>query len=128
MTRMTPHNGVEGFSGEIWLEITNFLSRRDLRALHFVPYIPSRVAGQVLFRRIDLHLVNPSKLNDSPNTEGDATHAQRNADLLVRIINDPQFARLVRSLRIFATHDDSETPITFQAGLAFELNYLTCHA
>ena len=44
-----------GFSTEIWREIASFLPRRDLKTLLVLPHVLSRIASQLLFRKIDLH-------------------------------------------------------------------------
>jgi hypothetical protein len=108
----------ERFSTELWFEVAEHLPRRDLRALLYVPHVPSRVASQLLFRRVDLHFVIPEISDDSEgfNTGEEAENAQRNADILTRVIEDSHFARLIRSLRIFGSHDDTATSVSFQAG------------
>ena len=44
-----------GFSTEIWRQIALLLPRRDLKTLLLVPHVLSRIASQLLFRKIDLH-------------------------------------------------------------------------
>ncbi len=45
-----------GFSTEVWREIALWLPPRDLKSLLLVPHVLSRVASELLFQRIDLHL------------------------------------------------------------------------
>ncbi|KAE9391143.1 hypothetical protein BT96DRAFT_959615 [Gymnopus androsaceus JB14] len=89
------------FSTEIWREIALFLPRRDLKTLLFVPNPLSRIASQLLFRRLDLHF---SGFSDMPEevSDQDTRHAQRTADILTRVITDTSFASFVRTLRIFS--------------------------
>lgn len=48
-------NQPPGFSTEVWREIAMFLPRRDLKMLLLLPHVLSRIASQLLFRKIDLH-------------------------------------------------------------------------
>ena len=50
-----PHT-TPGFSTEIWREIALWLPPRDLKSLLQVPHVLSRIASELLFQRIDLHL------------------------------------------------------------------------
>lgn len=45
-----------GFSTEIWREIVLWLPPRDLKSLLQVPHVLSRIASELLFQRIDIHL------------------------------------------------------------------------
>ncbi|KAG6856146.1 hypothetical protein H0H87_007151, partial [Tephrocybe sp. NHM501043] len=104
----------ERFSVEIWREIALYLPRHDLKALLFIPHIVSRVASRILFRKLDLHFggidAEAGKSEFWTHHYGefeaakdeDARHAQRSADILTRIIVDPEFAGAVRTLRIYA--------------------------
>jgi hypothetical protein len=115
------------FSTEIWREIATFLPRRDLKSLLYVPHSLSRVASQLLFRKIDLHFSGwvdadvEGELWSPPGTitgrDQDAWHAQRSADILTRIITDTAFASLVRTLRIFAPKRDRDGTVAFQTGM-----------
>jgi hypothetical protein len=114
--------GRERFSSEIWRNIAMLLPRRDLKSLLFVPHIPSRVASQLLFRRIDLHFggtmdweeLLPLESHPQPNRK--MIPETKSADILTRIILDPGFASLVRSLRIFSASFDQDRSMAFQTG------------
>ncbi|KIP12194.1 hypothetical protein PHLGIDRAFT_124352 [Phlebiopsis gigantea 11061_1 CR5-6] len=90
------------FSTEVWREIARFLPRRDLKTLLLLPHVLSRIASQLLFRRVDLHF--------------DREHAQQSADLLTRIITDSVFATHVKTLRVFVPGRDTH-PMAFQTGM-----------
>ncbi|KAH0833814.1 hypothetical protein J3R83DRAFT_10974 [Lanmaoa asiatica] len=116
------------FSAEVWREIALFLPKRDLKSLLLVPNALSRIASQLLFREIDLHLtaaMEPggaeSRLRpihgESVDQDIDAWHYQRSADILTRILVDPHFASQVRSLSIFALSYDVTQPLAFQVGM-----------
>ncbi|KAF8188708.1 hypothetical protein BJ912DRAFT_1031893 [Pholiota molesta] len=47
----------------------------------------------------------------------EASHAQRSADILTRIITDPVFASAVRTLRIYAFRRDRDGSSAFQTGM-----------
>ncbi|CAL1698561.1 unnamed protein product [Somion occarium] len=103
----TPIHTIPGqprFSTEIWRQIALWLPRRDLKTLLLVPHVLSRIASQLLFRKIDLHFGS------------DKWDSQRSADILTRIITDSAFANLVRTLRIFVPGRDV-VPMTFQTGM-----------
>ncbi|KAL0960739.1 hypothetical protein HGRIS_005762 [Hohenbuehelia grisea] len=51
------------------------------------------------------------------HAEQDSWHAQRSADILTRIIVDPGFAALVKTLRIYATKRDRDGSLAFQIGM-----------
>ncbi|KAI0820145.1 hypothetical protein BC628DRAFT_932767 [Trametes gibbosa] len=93
-----------GFSTEIWREIVLWLPPRDLKSLLQVPHVLSRIASELLFRRIDLHLASEKR------------ESQRSADILTRIITDPSFASHVRTLRVFVPGRET-FPITFHTGM-----------
>ncbi|TFK48125.1 hypothetical protein OE88DRAFT_545076 [Heliocybe sulcata] len=111
------------FSVEIWREIALFLPRHDLKTLLLVPHIVSRVASQLLFQKIDLHFVVWEDDEDESQPEVrldqqlDKWHAQRSADILTRIIVDPGFAALVKTLRIFAPRLSVQQSMAFQTGM-----------
>lgn len=96
-----PHQ-TPSFSTEVWREIATFLPRRDLKTLLVLPHVLSRIASQLLFRKIDLHF--------------DKEHAQQSADILTRIITDASFSSHVKTLRIFVAGRDT-FPMTFQTGM-----------
>ncbi|KAK7684386.1 hypothetical protein QCA50_012333 [Cerrena zonata] len=96
--------GQPRFSTEIWRQIALWLPRRDLKTLLLVPHVLSRIASQLLFRKIDLHFGS------------DKWDSQRSADILTRIITDSAFANLIRTLRIFVPGRDV-VPMTFQTGM-----------
>ncbi|KAG6894283.1 hypothetical protein C0992_006728, partial [Termitomyces sp. T32_za158] len=116
----------ERFSVEIWHEIALYLPRHDLKALLFIPHTISRVASQLLFRKLDLHFggtdAEESDLwmhhhaGDVGFAADDARHAQRSADILTRIIVDLKFASAVRTLRIYAPLRDRDGALAFQIG------------
>ncbi|KIJ12313.1 hypothetical protein PAXINDRAFT_171259 [Paxillus involutus ATCC 200175] len=117
-----------GFSVEVWREIALFLPKRDLKSLLLVPNALSRIASQLLFREIDLHLtaaVEPGKVEHRPRIahgecidQGvDAWHYQRSADILTRILVDAHFATQVKSLSVYAASYDTMQPLAFQVGM-----------
>ncbi|GJE98678.1 hypothetical protein PsYK624_149130 [Phanerochaete sordida] len=95
-------NQTPSFSTEVWREIATFLPRRDLKTLLVLPHVLSRIASQLLFRKIDLHF--------------DKEHAQQTADILTRIITDCTFASHVKTMRIFVPGRET-FPMTFQTGM-----------
>ncbi|KAF7319017.1 J domain-containing protein [Mycena chlorophos] len=101
------------FSPEIWREIALFLPRKDLKTLLFVPNMLSRVASQLLFRKLDLHLSIP------PDHEEGAllTYARRTADILSRVIVDPAFGGFVRTLRVYSYAVGKDDSMAFQIGM-----------
>ncbi|KAJ3776583.1 hypothetical protein FB446DRAFT_285085 [Lentinula raphanica] len=127
---LAPKPVIKGqFSAEIWREIATFLPRRDLKTLLFVPNSLSRIACQLLFRRLDLHF---SGFSEIPEEEVDSwrspllsanirdqnnRHAQRTADILTRVITDSSFASVVRTLRIFSFRSDKDGSNSFQIGI-----------
>lgn len=117
----------------MWREIALFLPKRDLKSLLLVPNALSRIASQLLFREIDLHLtagMEPggaeSHLRPTPeesaNQDIDAWHYQRSADILARILVDPHFAGQVRSLSVFALSYDVTQPLAFQVGMVMVIS------
>ncbi|TFL06944.1 hypothetical protein BDV98DRAFT_538246 [Pterulicium gracile] len=139
-----PRCGVR-FSTEIWREVARFLSRRDLKVLLFVPHTLSRVASQLLFSELDLFFtanmcpakdahqrVYSHEAESLQRHEDDARQAQRTADILSRIITDPTFAVVVKTLRLFLPRIALGQSVAFQTGmLANALPKLhslrTCH-
>ncbi|KAI0791127.1 hypothetical protein C8Q75DRAFT_716245 [Abortiporus biennis] len=101
---LTHPRGAPGFSTEIWRQIALYLPRRDLKTLLLVPHVLSRIASQLLFRKVDLHFA------------ADKWDSQRSADILTRIITDSAFASLVKTLRVFVPGRDI-SPMTFQTGM-----------
>ncbi|KAH9834599.1 uncharacterized protein C8Q71DRAFT_797831 [Rhodofomes roseus] len=98
-----PHT-TPGFSTEIWREIARWLPPRDLKNVLLVPHILSRIASELLFRKIDLFFVP------------DKRESQRSADILTRVIVDKEFAKHVKTLRVFYQGRDV-SPMTFQTGM-----------
>ncbi|TFY63633.1 hypothetical protein EVJ58_g3131, partial [Rhodofomes roseus] len=98
-----PHT-TPGFSTEIWREIARWLPPRDLKNVLLVPHIMSRIASELLFRKIDLFFVP------------DKRESQRSADILTRVIVDKEFAKHVKTLRVFYQGRDV-SPMTFQTGM-----------
>ncbi|KAJ7666073.1 hypothetical protein DFH06DRAFT_1268242 [Mycena polygramma] len=105
------------FSDEIWREIALFLPRRDLKTLLFVPNALSRVAGQLLFRRLDVHLSVPPDHEDVVGGPSAASYAQRSADILTRVIVDPSFGSFVRTLCIHSCAIGKDDAMAFQIGM-----------
>ncbi|KAI6045286.1 hypothetical protein EDC04DRAFT_2865396 [Pisolithus marmoratus] len=120
--------GPPRFSIEIWMQIALFLPKRDLKSLLLVPHPISRIASQLLFREIDLHL---TPLHEPTGTDLDTSfddvsdvdqdldnwHHQRSADILTRILLDPEFAGQIRSLSIHAASHDLSQSLAFQVGM-----------
>lgn len=102
------------FSDEIWREIALWLPRRDLKTLLFVPNALSRVASQLLFRRLDLHLSVPPDHDELAVSS--AAYAQRTADILTRVIVDPSFGGFVRTLCIYSYATGKDESMAFQMG------------
>ncbi|KAL0577665.1 hypothetical protein V5O48_004313 [Marasmius crinis-equi] len=102
------------FSPEIWREIALFLPRRDLKTLLHVPNPVSNIAGQLLFRQLDLHFsgLSPEYPDEDSEWAGRDLdrdrHAQRSADILARIITDNSFASVIRTLRVFSFKLDGD--------------------
>ncbi|KAJ6623273.1 hypothetical protein B0H10DRAFT_1909418 [Mycena sp. CBHHK59/15] len=113
------------FSVEIWREIALYLPRRDLKTLLFVPNALSRVASQLLFRKLDLHLsVSPDNEDTGNGWGGPAAirehtsrYAQRSADILTRIIVDAAFGTFVRTLCIYSYAVGKDDSMAFQIGM-----------
>lgn len=91
----------------------------------------SRIASQLLFREINLHLtaarepsgsesLRPLK-GEGVNQDVDVWHYQRSADILTRILVDPHFAGQVRGLSIFAVSYDATQALAFQVGMVISL-------
>jgi len=106
----------------VWHEIALYLPRRDLKALLFVPHTLSRIASQLLFRKLDLHF--EGHLDDDDNDDDEQLSKSRRldgryADILTRIIIDSGFASLVRTVRIYAldTYRRLDAPTAFETGL-----------
>ncbi|KAI6097994.1 hypothetical protein EV401DRAFT_2062093 [Pisolithus croceorrhizus] len=120
--------GPPRFSIEIWTQIALFLPKRDLKSLLLVPHPISRIASQLLFRDIELHLTPSHEptgmdLGDSFDDSSDVDreldnwHHQRSADILTRILLDPQFAGQVYSLSIYAASHDLSQSLAFRIGM-----------
>ncbi|KAK7044761.1 J domain-containing protein [Favolaschia claudopus] len=108
------------FSDEIWREIALWLPRRDLKTLLFVPNALSRVASQLLFRRLDLHLSVPPDHEDggaTPPPPLASSYAQRTADILTRVITDPSFGGFVRTLCVYSYATGKDESMSFQLGM-----------
>ncbi|KAL4071471.1 hypothetical protein V8B97DRAFT_387911 [Scleroderma yunnanense] len=121
-------DGPPRFSVEVWREIALFLPKRDLKSLLLVPHPLSRIASQLLFREIELHLTplyEPSKMDVSfhetdveyVDHDLDSWHYQRSADILTRILVDPQFAGQIYSLTVHAASQDALQSLAFQVGM-----------
>ncbi|TCD60759.1 hypothetical protein EIP91_009552 [Steccherinum ochraceum] len=96
--------GLPGFSTEIWRQIAQYLPRRDVKTLLLVPHVLSRIASQIVFRKVDLHFGT------------DKWDSQRSADILTRVITDAGFASIIRTLRIFVPGREV-VPMSFQTGM-----------
>lgn len=110
MSSAVPHvrvpNTSPGFSNEIWVLIASFLGKSDLKMLLSVPHVLSRIASQKLFQKIDLHFA------------ADKSESQRSADILTRIILDPDFAIHVKGMRIFVPAEREQVhSFAFQLGM-----------
>lgn len=115
------------FSTEVWREIALFLPKRDLRSLLLVPHPLGRIASQLLFREIDLHLTplyEPSDMDvyapeaaEYVDRNLDSWHHQRSADILTRILVDSHFAGQIRSLTVHAASQDASQSLAFQVGM-----------
>lgn len=109
--------GLPRFSNEIWSEIARFLPRRDLRSLLLVPHVLSSIASRLLFR--DICLQFGTAQFDTGYSEGaaeiDKWHAQRSADILIRLVSDTEYAGLVRSLSVRAP-EEGQSMTSFQTG------------
>jgi hypothetical protein len=111
----------------VWREIALYLPRRDLKALLFVPHTLSRIASQLLFRKLDLHFeghLDDDDDDDNDNDDDEQLSKSRRldgryADILTRIIIDSGFASLVRTVRIYAldTYRRLDAPTAFETGL-----------
>ncbi|OJA16456.1 hypothetical protein AZE42_04670 [Rhizopogon vesiculosus] len=121
-------DGPPRFSAEVWRHITLYLSKRDLKSLLLVPHALSRIASQLIFRDIDLHFTSSPNLLRNENrcrnvhdeqldTEHDAWHYQRCADILTRILVDPIFASQVKNLSVYAVVSDTSRTLAFQIGM-----------
>lgn len=114
-------NGQPRFSPELWREIATYLPRRDLKNLLFVPHALSSVASQLLFRKLHLQFGTGRfyASNDglSDGSAIDKWHDQRSADILTRIVSDPNYACLVRTLVVSAPQKEESVLTTFQIGM-----------
>jgi hypothetical protein len=110
-------SGSPPFSNEIWCEIATFLPRRDLRSLLLVPHPLSSIASRLLFRDVCLQFgtaqFDTGYSEDA--AEIDKWHAQRSADILIRLLSDAEYAGLVRSLSVRAP-EEGPTMTSFQTG------------
>ncbi|KAK0482964.1 hypothetical protein EDD18DRAFT_1200360 [Armillaria luteobubalina] len=97
-------------SNEVWREIALFLPRRDLKTLLSVPHPLSRVASQLLFRKVDLHFGEWEGGQSFDEGEGGEWEKERDRDQR-RPTSSPA---VVRTLRIFATVNSHNS---FQTGI-----------
>lgn len=114
-------------SPEIWRQVASHLPRRDLKTLLHIPHVLSRIAFELVFTRIDLHigvcrLANEEGQHDinDPDRPGFALEkklAQRTADIVARIVQDPNFAKLVKTVRISAERRDRTNHMAFRTSL-----------
>jgi len=107
------------FSNEIWKEIASLLSRRDLRSLLFVPHALSSIASRLLFR--DIYIQLGTAQSDTGYSGGaaetDNWHAQRNADIFIRLLLNAEYAGLDVSLSVRAP-EEGPTVDSFQTGVS----------
>jgi len=105
-------------SNEIWSEIASFLPRHDLRNLLLVPHVLSSIASRILFRDVRLQFGTTQCDDDQPaaSEEIDKWHAQRNADILIRLVSDTEYAGLVKSLSV-RVRDDGSSMNSFQIAM-----------
>ena len=90
-----------------------------------IPHVLSRIASQKLFQKIDLHfgpsfiLSRPAWLTANSDWEAvDKSESQRSADMLTRIILDPDFAIHVKTMRVFVPAEREQTQsFAFQLGI-----------
>lgn len=111
-------------SPEIWRQVASHLPRRDLKTLLHIPHVLSRIAFELVFTRVDLHigvcrLANEDGQHDlnDPDRPGFALEkklAQRTADIVARIVQDPNFAKLIRTVRISAERRDKSNHMAFR--------------
>ena len=115
-------------SPEVWRRIAEFLPRRDLKTLLHIPHVLSRIAFERVFQRIDLDLGacilagekvlwKNGDFYDDPDRPGlrlEKKLAQRTADIVARIVLDPSFAKLVKTVRISAGRRDASHHMAFQ--------------
>lgn len=111
-------------SPEIWRQVASYLPRRDLKSLLQLPHVLSRIAFQLVFTRIDLHfgvckLANEEGKHDldDPDRPGfklEKRLAQRTADIIARVVLDPSFANLIRTVRISAERKDRSNHMAFR--------------
>lgn len=113
--------GLPRISNEIWSEITSYLPRRDLRNLLLVPHVLSSIASRLLFRDVCLQF-GTAQFDTGYSeraAEIDKWHAQRNADILIRLVSDTEYAGLVRSLSVRAPErapEEGQTVTSFETG------------
>ena len=111
-------------SPEIWRQVASHLPRRDLKTLLQIPHVLSRIAFELVFARIDLHigLCRISKEDsqhdlsdpDNPSVALEKRLAQRTADIVARIVLDPNFAKLIKTVRISAERRDKTNHMAFR--------------
>ncbi|KAI5120006.1 hypothetical protein M0805_008467 [Coniferiporia weirii] len=117
-------------SPELWRQIASFLPRRDLKTLLHIPHVLSRIAFEFVFETVDLHfgvckLAGEEKVwgaaeQDHPDRPGfrlEKQLAQRTADIIARIVLDPSFAKLIKTVRISAERRDRNNHMAFQTNM-----------
>ena len=145
-------------SPELWRQVALFLPRRDLKTLMQIPHVLSRIAFELVFQRVDLHigickLAGEERIYSSPASSSPASSAgggggasgsagsggsgwhfqhdhpdrpgyklemqlaQRTADIMSRIVLDPQFAKLIRTVRISAERHDRSQHMAFRSNM-----------
>ncbi|KAL5478706.1 hypothetical protein ACEPAI_1983 [Sanghuangporus weigelae] len=117
-------------SPELWRQIASFLPRRDLKTLMQIPHVLSRIAFELVFQTVDLHIGVCRLSGEDKNWgDGDLDHpdrpgyklekqlAQRTADIVARIVLDPSFAKLIKTVRISAERTDKSQHMAFRANM-----------
>ena len=95
-----------------------------------IPHVLSRIAFELVFQTVDLHIGVCRLSGEDKNWgDGDSDHpdrpgfklekqlAQRTADIVARIVLDPSFAKLVRTVRISAERTDRSQHMAFRTNM-----------
>lgn len=103
-----------------------YLPHKDLRTLLLLPHSLSKIASQLLFRRIRL-LFGTAQYLDGPSPDAKAIddwHVQRNVDIISHLMSDPTYAGFVQNLEIVAPTENKSYFSEFQLGLR-ETHYVS---
>ena len=97
-----------------------------------IPHVLSRIAFELVFQQVDLHIGVCRLTGEDKNwgsTLGDQDHpdrpgfklekqlAQRTADIVARIVLDPSFAKLIKTVRISAERTDRSQHMAFRTNM-----------